>query len=403
MLRTCLLLGLCLYAPLGSAADGADHYAYDLSYHAEFLPEAGYAAARIEVRQAAPNLRRVDLNAPAAAYSGFSGDGEVRRDGDRVLWEIPSEGGTLRYNAIVDHKRDGVYDARMTDAWALLRLDDLFPPMRSRSNKHAHGHARLAFAGPKGWSFETPYGPVEGSVPVQTPGRRLDRPLGWMVAGNLGIRRMKLGERRVAVAGPRGESFRSLDLLTFLHWTMPVLFRIAPQFPDRVLIVSGSHDMWRGGLSGPGSLYIHPDRPLVSGNSTSPVLHELMHVATAEPPVRGDDWIAEGLAEYYSLAILLRSGGISGARFERSLAWLADWARRDGGRLTDASTGANTARAALLFRDLTVELSADGKRLDAVVARLLDGPLSRRRLVDLVAAELGHPSVVLARALGDTE
>ena len=57
-------------------------------------------------------------------------------------------------------------------------------------------------------------------------------------------------------------------LLAFLRWNLPALVDIFPDFPERVLVVSAGDPMWRGGLSGPGSLYIHAERPLISGNGT---------------------------------------------------------------------------------------------------------------------------------------
>lgn len=395
-LVACLMLGL----PFAALSEQPDR-GYDLHYHARFLPEAGYVEATITVGQAAARLRLLDFNAPASRYSEFQGDGEIRRNGRRLLWRVPDLGGEIRYRVPVDSRRSGAYDARMTPEWAVVRLDNLFPAARSRARRGAQSRASLSLAGPSGWSFETPYGPVTDSVRFDTQGRRLDRPLGWMAAGDLGIRRTRIGDRRFAIAGPRNEGFRRMDMLTFLRWTVPELVSIAPSLPDRVLIVGGSRDMWRGALSGPNSLYVHPDRPLVSGNATSTVLHELMHVAMTEPPAAGDDWIVEGLAEYYSLVILLRTGAIGGGRFERAMAWIRDWAEDNDGRLTDPSTGPDTARAVLLVRDLDVELAAAGGNLNTVAASLLNGRVSRERLAELLEEALGEPSRVLTRVLED--
>jgi hypothetical protein len=235
-------------------------------------------------------------------------------------------------------------------------------------------------------------------VSVDSRGRRFDRPVGWLAAGELGIRRTSIADRHIVIAGPKDQGFRRMDLLVFLNWTLPHLVRVAPSLPDRLLIVGGSRSMWRGGLSGPGSLYVHPDRPLVSGNATSTFLHELIHVATTDTSADGDDWIVEGIAEYYSLLLLLRSGGISGTRFQGTLEDLRDWMVKDRGKLSDPSTGADTARAVLLFRDLDVELAAAGARLDDVITKLLAGRMDRKRLQTLTEAELGRPSKVLADA-----
>jgi hypothetical protein len=392
---------LALLALLAEPSVAASSRPYDVQFSARFVPAQGYAEASIEVAQADGLLTLLDFNAPGSRFSRFDGDGDVSRDGQRLIWQVPAAGGRLQYRVAVDHKRrGGAHDARLTEAWAVMRLDNLFPAARAVAAPGAHSRSILHLQGPAGWSFETPYGRSNEPVEVEPRGRRFTRPVGWMAAGDLGIRRSVIAGREFAIAGPRGENFRRMDMLAFLHWTVPELVRVAPFLPDRVLIVGGSDDMWRGGLSGPASLYLHPGRPLISGNSTSTLLHELMHVAMRGLGEAGDNWIVEGIPEYYSLIILLRSGGISGDRFEGAFTWLKDWTEREDGRLAHPSTGANTAYAVLLFRDLDVELAAAGRRLDSVVRELFGaGPVNRHRLAELMEAELGQPSRVLERAL----
>lgn len=387
---------------LGSGAAHADDGAFGLHYSAHFEPAEGSVAGRIEVEQSDGELRELDLDAPESEYRDFSGDGKLTRDGDRLKWQPPKQGGALNYRVGVDHKRHGAYDARMTDTWAILRLDDLFPRATSRTARGAHSEATLMLTGPEDWSFETPYGPMRpGPLPVETEGRRLDRPVGWLAAGDLGTRRTQIAGREFVITGPKDQGIRRLDTLAFLRWTVPELSAAIPTLPDYLLLVAGTHEMWRGGLSGPRSLYLHPDRPMISGNSTSAVLHELMHVATEEPPADGDDWIAEGIAEYYGLLVLRRTDGISEDRFQRALDWLKNWADEEGGRLTDPSTGPDTARAVLTFHALAEELDAAGSSIDAVAGDLLAGDLCRARLITLAERELGEPSRVLADALQD--
>jgi hypothetical protein len=381
-------------------AETAFAVTYDARFSARFVPEQGYVEASIEIRQPEERLSLLDFNAPEGRFSQFRGDGTITREGSRLIWEVPPTGGRLAYRVQVDHRRrGGAHDARMTDAWAVLRLDNLFPAARAVTAMEAWSRSILHLEGPANWSFETPYGPAHRPAKLERR-RFFTRPVGWMVAGDLGIRRSEIAGRHFVVAGPRGENFRRMDMLAFLHWTVPELVRVAPFLPSRVLIVGGSEDMWRGGLSGPGSLYLHPARPLVSGNGTSTLLHELMHVAMQGRGDPGDDWIVEGIPEYYSLLILLRSGGISGDRFERALTSLKAWADRREGRLADPSRGADTAYAVLLFRDLDLELAAAGSRLDEVVRELFGGgQVNRSRLTALMEAALGRPSEVLTRAL----
>ena len=398
LMKYCLLcLLFCNLAWAGEAVDKR----YFVVFSAKFLPEQGFIEASISVNQSTHLLRALDLDAPEAEFSGFTADGDIERNGGRLLWEVPETGGTLSYKVRVDHQRGQRLDARMTKDWAIMRLDDIFPRARVRIRIGASSHALLDLRGPEGWRFESRYRAVQGSIKVDDPERSFDRPTGWLAAGKLGVRREFIAHRRVIVAAPQGQGMRRMDILAFLRWTLPKLVKAFPDFPDRLLIVGARDGMWRGGLSGPGSFYLHSERPLISENATSAVLHELVHVATSKVGIPREDWIVEGLAEYYSLQILRRSRGISERRLQKSLTQLSDWVRRDEGHLASPSTGANTARAALLFVDIERELASHGEGgLDSVVSKLMkadaiDGP----HLQKLVESALGGPSDALRQAL----
>jgi len=113
------------------------------------------------------------------------------------------------------------------------------------------------------------------------------------------------------------------------------------------------------------------------------------------------DWIIEGLAEYYSLEILRRSGGLGTQRFAQTLEWLEAWAKKENGRLTSPSSGANTARAVLVFDLIGKELEAnDAGSLDEVVQQLLaSGSITSEKLQLLVEKALDEPSKKLDKAL----
>jgi hypothetical protein len=259
----------------------------------------------------------------------------------------------------------------------------------------------LELHGPALWRFESRYGPVEKPLAVDDPDRRFDRPTGWLAAGELGIRKEYIGRRIITLAAPQNQGMQRLDIIAFLRWTLPTLVKIFPDFPNRLLIVGARDDMWRGGLSGPGSIYLHSERPMISENATSALLHELVHIATGEPTTPKDDWIIEGLAEYYSLEILRRSGGLGAKRHEQTLQWLEAWADKENGRLTSPSSGANTARAVLVFAMIDRELKAkDAGSLDEVVRQLLSsGSITAEELQLQVETALGNPSKRLDKAL----
>ena len=204
--------------------------------------------------------------------------------------------------------------------------------------------------------------------------RQFDQPTGWIAVGDIGVRRETISGVRVAVAGPQGHAVRRMDMLALLNWTLPELTALLPEPLTRLTIVSAGDPMWRGGLSAPASLYIHADRPLISENGTSTLLHELMHTALSIRARPGADWIIEGLAEYYSLELLKRGGAISGRRFTSAIAKLATWAEQAESLCAASSTGATTALAVTVFSALDKEIrerTNEASTLDDLLQRLL--------------------------------
>ena len=163
--------------------------------------------------------------------------------------------------------------------------------------------------------------------------------------------------------------------------------------------------MWRGGLSGPRSLYLHQDRPLISENGSSTPAHELVHVVTRLRGADDDDWIVEGLAEYYSIELPRRAGLLSDSRAKKAFVWMREHGEGVDRLDTDRSREETTARAVALFADLAAEIerATDGKRdLDDVVRRLLpDREVSREALRDAARDVLGRKSKVLETSLLD--
>jgi hypothetical protein len=385
-------------------AEPAEH-SYGLDYEAVFLPGEGRVRMSVTLLQSRDLVRRVQFDFDPSRYSDFAADGELEVADNRVSWQPPAGGGALRFQVRLDHRRgQGGFDSRLANDWAVFRGDDLMPPVTVRTLKGASSRARLRLQGPEGWSFVTAYPRAEDDSDwyrVERADRRFDRPVGWMTAGRLGVRRDQIADRRVAVAGPTGQGVRHLDMLAFLRWNLPELVDVFPGFPERLLVVSAGDPMWRGGLSGPASLYIHAERPLISGNGTSTLLHELVHVAQGYRAARDEDWIVEGIAEYYTLEIMRRSGTISEPRYRLGFEKLEKWAARSAGLQSDASTGARTARSVMVMRDLDAELrdrSGGAYNLDDVARQLAvdDRPVSLERLRELAGTLAGGPVEALS-------
>jgi hypothetical protein len=376
-LRPAWLMLASLLLPLLAAAAGEPRY--QLHYHAALLPDEGEAAVTLALGQRDQMLRELRFRVDPQRHYGFEGDGRIEHNPPFVHWHPPAEGGEFRLRLVIDRERgNGGYDARITEDWALLRADHLFPAARVRSVVGATAEASLSFELPESWSLESRYGSWRDEpLRVEDPTRRFVRPTGWLVAGALGVRREQILDHDVVVAAPVGVGVRRMDALALIRWTLPTLLEIFPGFPTSLLVVSAGDPMWRGALSGPESLYIHADRPMINERGTSTLLHELVHVAGIVHTGPRAGWIVEGLADYYSLEILRRAGVISEQRHATSLRTLAR--RGESVRRLDVGSagGAVTARAVGEFARIDQairEASDQAHSLDHVARALAESP-----------------------------
>ena len=330
---------------------------YEIVYRVTPDPATAGVAVELELRQGSSLLREVRFRTRGNRFSNFEGDGEIAREGNVLTWTPPAKGGKLRWEVAVLHRRNGDgYDAWLGEGWGLFRAEDIIPSAATRTVTGAHSITRLTFDLPADWSIVAQYAEHDDVFVVTHEQRRFKQPKGWIVMGNLGVRREQIAGIDIAVAGPVDNGVRRLDMLALLNWTLPELARILPDLPPRITIVSASDPMWRGGLSAPASLYIHAERPLLSENGTSSLLHEIMHVVLDFDTDHDHDWIVEGLAEFYSLELLRRSGTISRARYDRARDSQKDWARSSGTLCGGPSSGATTARAVGIFIALDREI-----------------------------------------------
>jgi hypothetical protein len=323
---------------------------YGVDYLVSVDPLTGKADVELRLRQSTSLLREVSMRPNFARLTNFSGDGEIETSEHEIRWFPPKTGGALRWSVRVNHRRnDSGYDAWLGPDWGLFRAEDLIPRARTRTLRGAQSKTQLVFDLPEDWTVATQYFSQDGRFAVDDMDRRYDEPSGWIALGHIGVRRDRIAGVRVAAVGPTGQSVRRLDTLAMLNWTLPELARIVPALPARLTVFSAGGPMWRGGLSAPQSLFVHADRPLISENGTSTLLHEVMHVALGIVAKPGYDWIVEGLAEYYSLELLSRSGTISKDRRLRALQQQAQWAEDAQDLCSHASTGATTALAVTVF------------------------------------------------------
>lgn len=399
MLRVLICLFALLAASLTHAADQ-----YEAHFIAHAKPASGVFAVEIRLK-GAQLPSRIRFAIDPKRHRNFDADTKLSTSDREVVWQPKGKSAQLKYEFVVNHERASKgFDSYMNADWALFRGDKMVPRARVTAKRGLTSRSTLHFTLPKDWSVVTAYAPSGTQlISIDDPDRRFDRPEGWMLAGKIGVRAEKIGHVQATIAAPIGESARRQDALSFLNWNLPKLLEVFQDFPPRLLIVSAGDPMWRGGLSGPSSLFLHADRPLISENRTSTMLHELVHVATRLRADEESDWIVEGLAEYYSVETLRRSGGISERRYTQAIEEMQRWAKRSKTLFGDSSSGATTARAVLTLIAVDREIRAQtaGKRSLDDVARLLakrGGTISLDRMQKAAAQIAGRPLKTLERA-----
>lgn len=372
---------------------------YNIDYHVHFVPKQNAATVSMDVRPDSGRAKRFIFNMPEDQYQKISGEG-VEVDGDKVTWNVPDAGGELRYTygPVNQARKNRSFDAHMTEDWAILRGDDLFPAAKVLQTKGADSRTRLRFTLPDGWTFvDTGYSRSNNgeSFVVTNSERSFDRPVGWIIAGKIGSRRENISGVELSVAAPRGSNATRTEIMAFCAWILPEMDSAFGDLPNKILVVSADDPMWRGGLSSPNSFYMHSSRPLISGNYTSTLIHELVHIITGIRDKEGFDWITEGLAEFYSAELLRRSGGMTDDRFGKVMEFMADWGKDIKTLRAKNSTGPRTAKAVLFFNELDTEIkqrTKGDKNLDAVVRLLMkQGKVDLDDLRDVSEKVAGGP------------
>jgi hypothetical protein len=142
-----------------------------------------------------------------------------------------------------------------------------------------------------------------------------------MIAGKIGTRTTTLKGHRDDGRRAHWTNYRRMDVLTFLRFVWREIHEAFVTTPERLAGGRARRPDVARRPVGSNSLFLHADRPLVSENGTSSLVHELTHMVTRISGVvtadTNDDWIAEGIAEYYSFELLYRARGISKSRRSR--------------------------------------------------------------------------------------
>jgi len=378
----------------------------DLDYQVRLLPSTSQAEVRLTLADGSA-LRSLDFDlGKTGAYSEFHADGQWQQQGERGVWR-PAPGKTsLSYRVQLDQKpHGGAYESRITPHWAVFRGEQLVPPARLDQQDGTELVARLAFELPAGWkSVETAWPRIgKQKFRIDNVSRLFDRPTGWMLAGNLGSRRARLGETDVTVAAPQGQGMRRMDTLTLLTFVWPQVQAVFPRNPPKLLLVGARDEMWRGVLTGHHSLFLHSNRPLIGDSGNSPLLRELVQLFAQINDRDGSDWIGESLTDYYANELLRRAGGVSDDRYQ---AWQARL-QKLGSKVTrlrgNQADPGQVARGVQLLQalDREIRLHTQNKRsLDDVARALMRVPsVNTEEFIQLSESVLGRQSEVLQSKL----
>lgn len=377
----------------------------NLDYHVRLLPQSDQAEVRLTLAQGSA-VRSLDFDlGDGSHYSDFKADGQWQLTPGKAVrgvWSPSSDKASLTYRVNISHgRKSGSFDTRMTPNWALMRGDDLVPAAKLDQQDGIELVARLEFELPGGWkSVETAWPRIgKNKFRVDNPSRLFDRPTGWMLAGQLGSRRTRLGETEVTVASPLGQGMRRMDVLTLLTFVWPQVQALYPRHPGKLLIVGANDPMWRGSQSAHESIYLNSHLPLVSESGSSALVRELAQVFGRINGTERSDWIGEGFAEYYAIELVRRAGGMSDERYESLHDKLLKHSQTVTTLRGDQVTAAQVARAVVLMQELDreIRLKTHNKRsLDDVLRGAMRlGSIDTKAFVQLSESVIGGSSKVL--------
>lgn len=381
----------------------------NLDYHVHLLPQSDQAEVRLTLAQGSA-VRSLDFDlGDGSRYSDFKADGQWQLTpgkAARGVWHPTADKASLTYRVNISHgRKSGSFDTRMTPNWALMRGEDLVPAAKLDQQDGIELVSRLEFELPGGWkSVETAWPRIgQNKFRIDNPSRLFDRPTGWMLAGQLGSRRTRLGETEVTVASPLGQGMRRLDVLTLLTFVWPQVQALYPRHPGKLLIVGANDPMWRGSQSAHESIYLNSHLPLVSESGSSALVRELAQMFGRINGTQRSDWISEGFAEYYAIELVRRAGGMSDERYENLHGKLVRTSQKVTTLRGERINPAQVARAVVLLQELDreIRLKTHNKRsLDDVLRGAMRlGDIDTQAFVQLSESVINGSSKVLSTEL----
>jgi hypothetical protein len=334
------------------------HETFSVTYTVEIShPDATTALVRWDLA-GIDEVKRLRLRFDPARFTDFEASGSLERRRGEVVWTPGAPYAHLTYRASLLHRRapGKGFDTYIGGGWMVARTSALFPRsavlFRTDIEPHPESRARLLFRLPKGWDVVT-------VMPSEGPGRfvvespaRFDHPRGWLMCGHFRRMAASLHGTAVTIASAPGAGMQPERVLALLDRALPVVHELFGRARAQLLIVTGADPMWRGGLSGEDSFYMHGDRPLQTPDRTSPYLHELFHVNAPFRPAPDAHWVTEGLAELYTIEIQRRVGLLDDAGYTKALRLFARYGLWDRDFTRDQSHAIHNNSAPLVLHAL---------------------------------------------------
>ncbi len=387
-------------APAPRPMTNREHETFSVTYTVT-IETADPATAHVEWELAGiDEIERVRLKFDPKRFDAFEGSGTLERRRGEVVWRPGGPYARLRYRAALAHRRapNKGFDSFATSEWVLSRTSDLFPRssvlFRFAIEPSPESRARLAFRLPDGWRAVTAMADDgAGGFIVESPSR-MDHPRGWLMLGRFDRVDAAVGGTAVTVASAGATSVAATDALGLVTQALPMLNTLVGRTLPKLLVVRASDPMWRGGLSGEESFFMHGDRPLRTPDRTSPYLHELFHVLVPFRPAEDAHWVTEGLAEFYSVELQRRLGRLTPSDVARALrlfarygVWDVDFTRTGGAKVNN-----NSAPLVMYVLDGRIRAATGGAHgLDDVVKLLAGegGVISTARFLGAVERVTG--------------
>jgi hypothetical protein len=395
----CALVSLSLLPASSRGAAGKATFSID---YAVTISEQQPGVARVRWELSGiEEIRELRLRFPANRLDDFRATGTLEPTAEGLRWAPGSPYAHLSYRVRINHLRgqNQRYDSYAAPTWVVTRAHDLFPRIDidcyPRANVAPKSRARLIFELPPGWRSAAPLSVIgRDTYRLNDAGKVLDRPRGWFALGKFDLDRQEIAGIMVQVARMPGSPLVPTELFRFLDRTLPALKALLLAEAETILVVSAPDPMWRGGISGDHSFFMHALRPLRTPDKTSPYLHEFFHVLQPYKPATDADWIEEGLAEFYSLELQRRAGLVDAAAYARALGYFERYGRWnvDLAQQRDNAATNNSAPLVMHALDQRIQQATAGKqRLDDVVARLVqhDGEVDTAAFLRTVNAVSG--------------